>query len=115
MTRGEKKKAADAAAEKLRRKVLTGRLRAGESLKGERELAEELGVSRLTLRAALATLEAEGLVHAVHGSGTRVLDFKETGDVGLLGHLARYALSGERVEGGLAVFGSLLELRRAVA
>lgn len=110
-----KKGAAHAAADKLRRQILTGRLRPGQSLTGERELAGELGVSRLTLRAALSHLEAEGLVHPVHGSGTRVLDFRQSGGVDLLGHLAKLALSGAQVEGGLAVFASLLELRRSVA
>jgi DNA-binding FadR family transcriptional regulator len=109
-----KKGAAQAAAETIRWRILSGMHRPGESLPGERELSEELGISRLTLRSALAHLENEGLVRAVHGSGTRVLDYRESGGVELLARLAKLALTGA-IPGGLDVFGSLLELRRAVA
>lgn len=109
-----KRGAAQAAADTIRWRILTGKHRPGQSLPGERELSEELGISRLTLRSALAHLENEGLVKAVHGSGTRVLDYRETGGVDLLAHLAKLALTGA-VPGGLDVFASLLELRRAVA
>lgn len=112
---GARRGAAQRAAAQLRIQILTGALRAGEQLAGERELSEALGVSRLTLRSALATLEAEGLVRAAHGSGTCVLDHRETGGVDLLGHLAHLALTGAPIPGGLAVLASLLELRRAVA
>jgi len=108
-----KESAVATAAQKLRSAILTGRYAAGATLPGERELSEQLGVSRLTLRAALTRLSSEGLVLSVHGSGTRVLDFREHGDVALLGHLAELALTGQRV--GLEVVSGLLELRRAVA
>lgn len=107
--------AASQAADTLRARILAGAYRAGESLPGERDLADELGVSRLTLRAALAHLEAEGLVLPVHGSGTRVLDFREVGGLDLLGHLARLALTSGSSAEGLSLFASLLELRRSVA
>lgn len=112
-SKGEGASAVDAAAGKLRSRVLTGRFPPGTVLPGERELSEQLGVSRLTLRAALTRLSSEGLVQSVHGSGTRVLDYREHGDVALLGHLAELALTGHRV--GLEVVSGLLELRRAVA
>jgi len=105
--------AVDLAAAKLRTAILTGEHLPGATLPGERELSERLGVSRLTLRAALTRLSTEGLVQSVHGSGTRVLDYREHGDVALLGHLAELALTGHHV--GLEVVAGLLELRRAVA
>jgi GntR family transcriptional regulator len=49
--------------------ISAGRLRAGQRLGGERELAAELGVSRATLRRALAVLEESGLIHRVPGRG----------------------------------------------
>jgi GntR family transcriptional regulator len=61
------------AAEAVRRRLLDqigrGQLRPGERLGAERDLAADLGVSRSTVRAALATLEAEGVVRRVPGRG----------------------------------------------
>jgi GntR family transcriptional regulator len=44
----------------------------GDALPSERRLAEELGVSRPTLRGAVDELVAEGLLERRHGSGTYV-------------------------------------------
>ena len=46
----------------------------GTQLNSERELAERLGVSRPTVRSALAQLEDEGLVERRQGDGTFVTD-----------------------------------------
>ncbi|GAC1352420.1 MAG: FadR/GntR family transcriptional regulator [Polyangiales bacterium] len=108
-----KRRAAEEASDKIREQILRGEFAAGSDLPGERELSTRLGVSRLTLRAAVARLEAEGLVKPVHGSGNRVLDFRETGGVELLGHLTALAQKGPDVP--LTLLANLLELRRAVA
>ncbi len=47
-------------------------LQAGDRLPGERELAEQLGVSRSSLRQALKVLASLRLVEQRHGSGTYV-------------------------------------------
>ncbi len=114
----DKKRAAEDTADRLRNAILRGEFPAGTDLPGERDLSTRLGVSRLTLRAALARLEAEGLVRPVHGSGNRVLDFHETGGVELLGHLLALAAQGGALadaERGLALLANLLELRRVAA
>ncbi|KQN92909.1 GntR family transcriptional regulator [Sphingomonas sp. Leaf231] len=49
-----------------------GRYTIGMRLPGERELAEEFGVSRPTIREAMIALEIHGLVEARHGSGLYV-------------------------------------------
>jgi GntR family transcriptional regulator len=49
--------------------ISAGRLRPGQRLGAERALADELGVSRATLRQALAVLEEGGLVRRVPGRG----------------------------------------------
>ncbi len=58
-------------ADELRRKLLeqiqSGALAPGQRLGGERELAVEYGVSRSSLRQALAALESEGVVRRVPG------------------------------------------------
>jgi DNA-binding FadR family transcriptional regulator len=105
--------AAHDAAERLRRQILQGELKPGASLPGERELSERLGVSRLTLRAALTELQAQGLIEKVHGAGNRVLDYRETGGIELIAYLARQAIDGGVVP--LPLLGELLELRRMVA
>lgn len=117
MTHRDKRRAAEETANQLRDGILRGIYQAGSDLPGERELSARLGVSRLTLRAALARLEAEGLVKPVHGSGNRVLDFRDTGGVELLGHLLAIATSGGEgsADHGIALLANLLELRRFAA
>jgi GntR family transcriptional repressor for pyruvate dehydrogenase complex len=67
----------DAVADRLRNEILAGRIAPGSRLPSERELSLALGVNRLTLRAALARLEAMGLVSTRHGSGTEVVPWRE--------------------------------------
>lgn len=59
-------------AEQIRDLIECGSFAVGERLPGERELAEELGVSRPTIREALIALEVEGLIHIRMGSGIYV-------------------------------------------
>lgn len=54
--------------------VLRGILRAGERLPSERELAEQMGVSRPSLREALADLQDRGLLVSRAGAGVYVAD-----------------------------------------
>ena len=49
-------------AERLREAILSGDIPPGSSLPTERELSDELGVSRTSVREALRALQAEGLV-----------------------------------------------------
>lgn len=53
--------------------IASGHIRAGEALPSERELAESLMLSRMTVRRALEELAAAGLVERRHGSGTYAL------------------------------------------
>ncbi len=80
----------------LRRRILSGELKPGERLPPERELAPQLGTNRNTLREALRNLEAQGLIKARHGDGVWVLDFRRTGELGLLTHYFDVAGSGEQ-------------------
>lgn len=54
--------------------ILRGILRAGERLPSERELSERLGVSRPSLREAVAELQAAGLLETRANSGIFVAD-----------------------------------------
>jgi GntR family transcriptional repressor for pyruvate dehydrogenase complex len=54
--------------------ILRGILRPGERLPSERELAERMGVSRPSLRDAIAELQEQGLLTAKAGSGIYVAE-----------------------------------------
>jgi GntR family transcriptional repressor for pyruvate dehydrogenase complex len=54
----------------IRRLIDDGRLRPGDRLPAERELAQQVGVSRPSVRAGLRALAAMGVVQSRHGAGT---------------------------------------------
>ena len=61
----------------LRQDILSNRLAGGEALPTEKELSDRYGISRNTVRHALADLVNEGLLSKVHGSGTFVVPAEE--------------------------------------
>ncbi|MGK6357124.1 FadR/GntR family transcriptional regulator [Sphingomonas sp. DT-207] len=66
-------------AEKIAGGIIEGRFPPGNRLPSERELAEDFGVSRPTIREAMIALEIRGLVEARHGSGIYVTHAPATG------------------------------------
>jgi GntR family transcriptional repressor for pyruvate dehydrogenase complex len=56
----------------VRTLITGGRLRPGDRLPAERDLAVQIGVSRPTVRAGLRALAAMGVVQSRHGSGTYI-------------------------------------------
>jgi GntR family transcriptional repressor for pyruvate dehydrogenase complex len=60
--------------EKLRAALARGQWRSGDMLPGQRELAEQLGISRPSLREAVIVLETLGLVRSMPGKGVVVLE-----------------------------------------
>lgn len=85
----------------------------GTRLPAERRLAEDLGVSRLSLRAALATLENEGLVRARQGSGIEVLDYRESASLDLFSWLLdQHNAPAEQLT---KYFEEMIHLRRVLA
>jgi GntR family transcriptional repressor for pyruvate dehydrogenase complex len=102
----------DAVSDRLRNEILAGRIAAGSRLPSERELSLALGVNRLTLRAALARLEAMGLVSTRHGSGTEVVSWRERAGLDALPMVMN---SLEREEPAwMDLLTSLLEVRRVL-
>lgn len=63
----------DWVAEQLLDRIGRGELVPGQRLPGERQLAEQLHVSRVSVRAALQKLKTQGFLTAVQGGGTRVV------------------------------------------
>ncbi len=59
---------------RLRQQILDGEYAAGQKLPPQQELADTFGVTLMTLRQAVASLESDGLVWAARGKGTFVVD-----------------------------------------
>ena len=74
----------DRAAHELRTAILAGDYAPGERLPSERELSEQFGVDRHTLRSGLHELELLGLIHRRQGSGAHVLPYQETATLDLV-------------------------------
>lgn len=60
-------KAGDVLADQLRARIRSGELREGQSLPTERELVQQTGLSRMSVREGLRILEAEGLIETRPG------------------------------------------------
>src|SRR4051794_21672261 len=58
----------------LRERIRTGDLAAGQRMPSEKDLHDEFGLARETVRRALAILRNEGLVEVRHGHGTFVVE-----------------------------------------
>lgn len=101
-----------ACAEAIRRRVLSGEIAPGTRLPPERALAEQLGVNRLTLRAALAQLVAANLLSVRQGSGYLVRDWRREGGPELIAGLSDLASSAGEQH---VIARDLLAVRRAIA
>jgi len=112
MTPAPRRTLAETCADQLRAAILEGELPAGDRLPAEQELADQLAVSRLTLRSALIRLAGEGLVEARHGSGYRVRDFRRSAGSALLPSVVEVAREhGQELD----VVADLLRVRRHLA
>lgn len=63
------KKAYEAVVGFIKSEILSGRLKPGQKLPPEREMAQQLGVSRTSIREALRTMEVLGVIESVQGAG----------------------------------------------
>lgn len=68
-----RERVADRVATEILKLIASGDIEPGQNLPAERKLAAMLGVSRVSVRAALQTLKAQGFLDAVQGGGTRVV------------------------------------------
>lgn len=70
----------------LRQKICGGEFDAEKPLPGEHQLAEQFGVSRVTVRRTLDSLELEGLIQRRHGVGTfpvaQPVEFRDRYNIG---------------------------------
>lgn len=70
-------------ADDLRAEIRRGRIRPGQLLPSETTLGQQYGVSRLTARAAVNVLRAEGLAELRRGQGVVVREPAELEDLSL--------------------------------
>ena len=73
-TRQPVQRISDSVAHTIEQRILEGALKPGDRLPAERELSEELGVSRPSLREAIQKLASRGLLHSRQGGGNFVAD-----------------------------------------
>ena len=71
--------------------ILNGTYSCGKALPNERSLAEQMGVTRPTLRETLQRLAGEGWITIHHGKPTVVNDYWQNGGLRLLGTLSKYS------------------------
>lgn len=67
------KRIADQVADQILEKISDGIFLPGDRLPGERQLAESMKVSRVSVRAALQKLKTRGYLRAIQGGGTEIL------------------------------------------
>lgn len=96
--------------EQLEHMILSGKLKIGEKLPSERQLAEMMQVSRGVVNGGLSDLEKKGFLTVYPRSGTYVADFRQRGTIDTLMSIMKYnggKLRREEVR-------SILELRIAL-
>ncbi|HDQ13482.1 MAG TPA: FadR family transcriptional regulator [Sediminispirochaeta sp.] len=60
--------------DQIQQLILSGQLKIGDRLPAERQLSEQLGVSRNSIREALRSLEILGLIESKQGEGNFIVD-----------------------------------------
>jgi len=70
--------------------ILENQFPINATLPGERELARQLGVTRSTLREALQRLQRDGWVDIQQGKPTRVRNYWQEGNLGVLAAIAEH-------------------------
>ncbi|MGL5315991.1 MAG: FadR/GntR family transcriptional regulator [Peptostreptococcaceae bacterium] len=63
------KKVYELVIEQIQEKILSGEIKKGDKLPSERELSDQMGVSRTSIREAIRVLETMGLIESKQGEG----------------------------------------------
>ncbi len=96
--------------EKIQGMILSGELKPGDKLPSERELSEQMKISKSIVHLGLETLERMGFVEIFSRSGTFVADFAENGNLETLNAIIRY--NGGKLDKQMII--SIIELRSAI-
>ena len=96
--------------QQLERMILSGELAVGDQIPAERDLAEQMGVSRTVINAGIADMASKGFLEIRPRKGVFVADYRRTGSLSTLVSIMDF-------NGGLLPrreIKSLLELRMAL-
>ncbi|SHJ99407.1 GntR family transcriptional regulator, transcriptional repressor for pyruvate dehydrogenase complex [Anaerobranca californiensis DSM 14826] len=96
--------------EQIKNMIIEGKLKRGDKLPSERELVEQLQVSRASIREALSALQIIGLIECRHGEGNFI---KEKLDNNFLEPLSTLFLLEERSPQEILEFRTILEVSSA--
>lgn len=76
--------------EQVQHMILSGKLKIGEKLPPERQLAEEMQVSRAVVNGGITDLQRMGFLIVKPRSGTYVADYRRTGTIEILLSIMKY-------------------------
>lgn len=96
--------------ERIEGMILSGVLKPGDRLPSERELAEQMKISKTIVHIGLEDLARMGFLEVTPRRGTVVADFAETGNLETLNAILRY--NGGKLDRQMVI--SIIELRSAV-
>ena len=91
-------------------KILSGAWKPGDFFPAERDIAEQMGVSRSSLHHAVLQLERDGFVHVLPRRGTQVADYRKKPTAQSLSAIMAYG--SEELDEPL--FHDLMDIRRLV-
>lgn len=96
--------------ERIEGMILSGALKPGDRLPSERELAEQMKISKTIVHIGIEDLARMGFLEVTPRRGTVVADFAETGNLETLNAILRY--NGGKLDRPMIV--SIIELRSTV-
>lgn len=76
--------------QKLQGMILSGELSQGEKLPSERELCQQMGVSRAVINAGITELARRGFLEVLPRQGTFVADYRRNGNMDTLMAIMEY-------------------------
>jgi len=90
----KKKSTLEIVIQQIKMEIKNGNLKTGERLPSERELSDQLGVSRTSIREAVKALSFAGYLKVIQGKGTYILDTanKYNDVVDFFSNLSNYSL-----------------------
>lgn len=91
----------------IRQMIISGQLKPGQMLPPERDMAEQMGISRSTLHQAILELEYQGFVNIIPRRGTEVCDFRKHPTQ----HSLQALMDSDTLEIEYSLFKDLMEFR----